>query len=114
MVVSRSIPILVSAVICSDLNKLCLEQVVLLSHPLGSTEHYIESKVVFLQRLQWAIEDGQLEDFEEMVQAGCVYFGCVPVTNLLSFELPLMLGDDLTKRMHRYMVSSLGPSIDKV
>jgi len=78
-----------------------------LSHPLGSTEHYIESKVVFLRRLQWAIEAGQPEDFEEMVQAGCVYFGAVPVTNLLSRELPLMLGDDLTKRMHLYMINSV-------
>ena len=78
-----------------------------LSYPLGSTEHYIESKVVFLQRLQWAIEADQPEDFEEMVEAGCIYFGFTPVTRLLKFELPLMLGDDLTKRMHRYMAASL-------
>ena len=77
-----------------------------LSYPLGSIEHYIESKVVFLQRLQWAIEADQPEDFEEMVVAGCLYFGFTPVTQLLNFELPLMLGADLTKRMHQYLKAS--------
>jgi len=89
------------------LNKLYSKRVALLSYPLGSTEHYIESKVVFLRRLQWAIEAGQPEDFEEMVDAGCIYFGCTPVTQLLNFELPLMLGDDLTKRMHQYLEAAL-------
>ena len=79
----------------------------LLSYPLGSTEHYIDSKVVFLQRLQWAIEADQPEDFKEMIEAGCLYFGFTPVTQLLNFELPLMLGADLTKRMHQYLKASL-------
>ena len=72
----------------------------------GSPEiekHRVESKLVFLRQLQNAIEARQIEDFLEMVDAGIGYFDEETVAALLSRELPLMLGDRLTWRMHFFM-----------
>ena len=63
----------------------------------------IEEKMLFLRQLKNAVEANDIDDFLEMVDAGITYFSEEAVAALLTRELPLLLGDRLTWRMHFFM-----------
>ena len=71
--------------------------------PTEIGKHDVESKLFFMRQLQHAVELNQIADFVEMVDAGVGYFDEETVAALLTRELPLMLGERLTYRMHWFM-----------
>lgn len=63
----------------------------------------VNNKLQLLNKLSQAIENDDREVFCDQCQMGAAYFGQETVVALLSRELPLLLGDALTERMHSWM-----------
>tara|TARA_Y100000361_G_C11005828_1_gene261749 strand:+ start:75 stop:368 length:294 start_codon:yes stop_codon:yes gene_type:complete len=77
------------------------------SFAIPSTMLIVKNKLQLLNKLNQAVENDDREAFCDQCQMGAAYFDQETVTSLLSRELPLLLGDSLTERMHSWMGETL-------